>query len=416
MFLRRNNLIRFCALWLCLWCVGNTSYAQDVPSDEQLRQLLAPIALYPDPLLAQIVAASADPQQIVDADAWLKQNSNLQGQALTDAAQRQGFDPAFVSLVTFPTVLDAMAKNVDDYAAIGVASKANQASVTAVIQSLRQQAYASGALDSNQYQNVAVEQQDGAQVVTVQPANPQVVYVPVYQPSVVFVGGPSIVTAPLLTFGTGIAIGVLLTNQPWGWHSWGWGWGGRGVIYQRNVWSYNYRYRSPHPYYRPRPPVYNRPIYARPPPNWNQRPGYRPPSPGYRPPSAGYRPPGAGNRPPDSGYRPPGAGNRPPDSGYRPPSPRPGEGRPPVNNGARPPPPTPPPNAGGARPPARNPYAGYPQGGNRPQPQRPAPPATVGARPGGLGGNNNGNSVRAASDRGRASAASANSPAKGRPR
>lgn len=409
MSLRRNHVIRFCALWIGLWCAGNATYAQGVPSEEQLTQLLAPIALYPDPLLAQIVAASADPQQIVDADAWLKQNSNLQGAALTDAAQKQGFDPAFISLVTFPTVLDAMAKNIDDYAALGAASKANPASVTAAIQSLRQQAYASGALDNNQYQNVAVEQQDGAQVVTVQPANPQVVYVPVYQPSAVFVSGPSVVTAPLVTFGTGIAIGILLTNQPWGWHGWGWGWGGRGVIYQNNVWRYNYRYHSPRPYYRPRPPVYNRPVYARPPPNWNQRPGYRPPPPSYRPPAPGYRPPGAGYRPPPPGYRPPG--------------PRPAEGRPPVNNarppgesGPRPPPTNPPPNAGGARPPSRNPYAGYPQGGNRPQAQRPASQATVGSRPGGFGGNNNGNAVRAASDRGRASAAGANPPAKGRPR
>jgi hypothetical protein len=433
MFLRRNNLIQFWALSLCLWCVGNASYAQDVPSEEQLTQLLAPIALYPDPLLAQIVAASADPQQIVDADAWLKQNSNLQGAALTDAAQKQGFDPAFISLVTFPTVLDAMAKNIDDYAAIGAASKANQASVTAAIQSLRQQAYASGALDSNQYQNVAVDQQDGAQVVTVQPANPQVVYVPVYQPSAVFVSGPSIVTAPLVTFGTGIAIGILLTNQPWGWHGWGWGWGGRGVIYQNNVWRYNYRYHSPRPYYRPRPPVYNRPIYARPPPNWNQRPGYRPPPPGYRPPGTGYRPPPPGYRPPGprpgegrppvNTGRPPGENSpRPPPPGYRPPGSRPSEGRPPVNTGRPPgensprPPPNPPPNAGGSRPPSRNPYAGYPQGGNRPQAQRPAPQATVGSRPGGFGGNNNGNAVRAASDRGRASAAGANPPAKGRPR
>ena len=123
MFLRRDSVIRFFALWVCLWC-GSFGYAQDAPSDAQLQQLLAPIALYPDPLLAQIVAASADPQQIVDADAWLKQNSNLQGQALTDAAQKQGFDPAFISLTTFPTVLDAMAKNIDDYAAIGAASKA----------------------------------------------------------------------------------------------------------------------------------------------------------------------------------------------------------------------------------------------------------------------------------------------------
>jgi hypothetical protein len=232
----------------------------------------------------------------------------------------------------------------------------------------------------------------------VQPANPQLVYVPVYQPSVVFASGPSVVTAPLVTFGTGIAIGFLLTNQPWGWHGWRWGWGGNGVYYQNNVWRYNYHYRSPHPYYRPRRPVYNRPIYARPPPNWNQRPGYRPPAPGYRP-NPGYRPPAPGYRPPNQG-RPPSSENRPPSAENRPPGARPSEGRPPGNN---------------ARPPPRNPYAGFPQGGNRPQ-ARPAPQATVGARPSGFGGNNNGNAARAASDRGRASANAGNPPARGRPR
>jgi Protein of unknown function (DUF3300) len=385
MFLRRNDVIRFCALAALLWCVGGAGYAQDVPSGEQLQQLLAPIALYPDPLLAQITAASADPQQILDADAWLKRNSNLQGQALTDAAQKQGFDPAFIALVTFPTVLDAMARNIDDYAALGAAFKADPASVTAAIQTLRQQAYSSGALDSNQYQNVSVQQQDGAPVVIVQPANPQVVYVPVYQPEVVFAAYPGIVTAPLLTFGTGIAIGYLLTNQPWGWHGWGWGWGGRGVLWNNNVWRYNtFRYRSPRPFYRPRPPAFNRPIYARPPPNWSQRPGVRPPNPGSRPPNVGNRPPNQG-RPPGNSGRPPG-------------------GRPPGNSGgARPPPP-------------RNPYAGFPQGGSRPQTPRPPPQANVGSRPSGFGGNNNGGAARAASDRGRASAGGRNPPQQGRQR
>jgi hypothetical protein len=417
MFLRRNHLIRFVALSAFLLGIGNASNAQDVPSGEQLQQLLAPIALYPDPLLAQITAASADPQQILDADAWLKQNSNLQGQALMDAAQKQRFDPAFISLVTFPTVLDAMARNIDDYAALGAAFKADPAAVTAAIQSLRQQAYASGALDSNEYQNVSVQQQDGAPVVIVQPANPQVVYVPQYQPEIVFASTPGIVTAPLITFGTGIAIGYLLTNQPWGWHGWGWGWGGRGVIWQNNVWRYNYRYHSPRPFYRPRPPIYNRPIYARPPPNWNQRPSYRPPPPGYRPPNAGFRPPAPGVRPPPNQVRPPNQGRPPPDN--RPPGQRPGEGRPPGDSVGRPPSgtrPSGPPNTGGARPPpSRNPYAGFPQGGNRPQTQRPPPPSTVGSRPSGFGGNNNGNAARAASDRGRASSGGARpAPPKGR--
>src|SRR5580698_3859676 len=324
---------------LLSWCAGlllicGMARAQGVPSGEQLEQLLAPIALYPDTLLAQICAASGDPQQIIDTDNWLKQNGNLRGAALNDAAQQQGFDPAFIALVTFPSVLDAMAQNIDDYAAIGSAFKADQAAVMAAIQTLRQQAYASGALDSNEYQNVSVEQQGGAQVVVVQPANPQFVYVPQYQPQQVFVSGPNggdFVAASLLSFGAGIAIGALINDQPWGWRGWGWGWGGRGVMYRNNPWRFSYGYRSPRPSYRPRPPIYNRPIHARPPPNWNQRPGYRPQpgSPGRpgagRPetgrPGAG-RPPGnvGGGRPPGQGGRPPGngAGTRP-GSGTRPP-------------------------------------------------------------------------------------------------
>src|ERR1700727_2756852 len=168
MYLRKVHGLMLAALLACPWFFSGVSDAQGVPTGDQLNQLVAPIALYPDALLAQICAASGDPQQIIDADNWLKQNGNLTGPALTDAAQQQGFDPAFISLVTLPSVLDAMAKNIDDYAAIGAAFKANQASVMSAIQTLRQQAYASGALDSNDYQNVSVEQQDGAQVVVVQ--------------------------------------------------------------------------------------------------------------------------------------------------------------------------------------------------------------------------------------------------------
>jgi Protein of unknown function (DUF3300) len=459
----------------CIFSFGRVSYAQNVPTGEQLNQLVAPIALYPDTLLAQICAASTDPQQIVDANNWLKQNANLHGQALTDAAQNQGFDPAFISLVTFPAVLDNMAIHIDDYAALGAAFKADQASVMAAIQALRQQAYASGALDSNQYQQVSVEQQNGAQVVVVQPANPQVIYVPQYQPEVVFVSGPSqsdVIAASLVSFSVGIAIGALIhSSQPWAWGGWGWGWGGGGMYYHRNVWVVHNVYRSPHPYYRPRPPVYGRPIYGRPPPNWNQRPGYRPPPPGYRPPihGPGYRPPPAGNRPPGGGgYKPPpGNGGKPPGNGNggRPPGDGNGNGgRPPTGGGGYKPPPgngngngnggrppgdnsggnRPPGNGGGNRPPGNggttrpapapapapqprpspsrpaptpqprpqtrpaNPYAGFPQGG-KPQQSRPTPQQT-GARPGGYSGNFSGKSERAASDRGKASSNGGNRP------
>src|SRR5580692_6915133 len=89
------------------------------PTPQQLDQLLAPIALYPDALLAQITTASTNPQEILDVDNWLAQNSNLTSTALSDAAQQQGFDPAFIALVQFPTVLQMMAEHIDDYAAIG---------------------------------------------------------------------------------------------------------------------------------------------------------------------------------------------------------------------------------------------------------------------------------------------------------
>ena len=448
MFHRTARVIALAALAGCFWCFS-VSYAQTVPTGDQLDQLLAPIALYPDTLLAQICAASTDPQQIIDANNWLNQNSNLQGQPLIDAAQRQGFDPAFISLVAFPSVLNAMATHIDDYAALGMAFKANQESVMAAIQRLRQQAYASGALDSNQYQTVSLERQNGTQVVVIQPATPQVIYVPQYQPNVVYVSAPypgDVVAASLLSFGVGIAIGALINdNQPWGWGAWGWGWGGRGVVYRHNVWVYNNHYRSSYPQYRPRPPMYNRPIYARPRPNWSQRPGYRPPPGGVRPglpPGGGARPPGSeggrppgtgGGRPPGSeGGRPPGTGGaRPPATGgARPPGseggrpPGTGGARPPATGGARPPgggarPPVQagrPPGNGQTRPGSGNPYAGYPQGGNRQPGGRPMPtPQSTGARPGGFGGNSSGGSERAASNRGKASAGGGNR-AGGKPR
>ncbi len=107
------------------------------PTPQQLDQLLAPIALYPDALLAQITTASTNPQEVLDVTNWLAKNPSLTGPALTDAAQKQGYDPAFIALVTFPRVLQMMADNIDDYAAIGMAVTANQTEVADSIQRLR---------------------------------------------------------------------------------------------------------------------------------------------------------------------------------------------------------------------------------------------------------------------------------------
>ncbi len=371
---------------MCLWSVivpAKGVYAQSaLPTPDQLDQLLAPVALYPDALLAQICAASTDPQQILDVDNWLHQNSGLIGQALTDAAQRQGFDPAFVALINFPQVLDMMAQNIDSYAAIGQAFAANQATVMDSVQRLRQQAYAAGALESNQYQTVQLQDQGPSQVVVIQPANPQVVYVPQYNPLVIYQppSTAAVVTASLLSFSAGIVLGAWISNNsyPWGWGGWGWNWSRRTVIVHNNYWVVNNRYRPPRPYYHYRPPVYNRPVYVRPPNNWHDRPYYRPPS-----------PPGTG-----PGYRPP---SNPQPRPTPPPTPRPAP---------QPPKERPPSNVNPAQPPVQrpkpeyrpNPNAGYSKGQGNAQ-------ANWGGRTSAFGGGHNAADDRAAVNRGKQSVA-----------
>src|SRR5271170_3757094 len=172
------------------------------PTPQELDQLLAPVALYPDALLAQITTACTNPQEILDVDNWLAQNSNLTVSQLTAAAQQQGFDPAFIALVGFPQVIQMMAENIDDYAAIGAAVTANQAEVAASIQRLRAQAYAAGTLRTSPQQTVEVQQDSGQTIYVIEPANPRVVYVPQYDPSVVYVGPGSetILATSLISF------------------------------------------------------------------------------------------------------------------------------------------------------------------------------------------------------------------------
>jgi hypothetical protein len=268
---------------------------------QELDQLLSPIALYPDSLLSQIMTASTNPQEILDVDNWLAANPNLTGTALTDAAQQQGFDPAFIALVNFPQVLDMMAQHIDDYAAIGNAFAGDQASVTDSIQRLRAQAYAAGSLRSNAQQTVTVQQVGGQTIYVIQPANPQIVFVPQYDPTLDYVAPStgSVVAASLLSFGAGIGLGALLTgSQPWGWGGWGWNWGARRAYYNNAYWGGWARpYRPPSVWYRPRPIAWSaRPGYRG---NWN----YRPPA--YRPPTLGSRP--AAGRPPYSPANPPGS-------------------------------------------------------------------------------------------------------------
>jgi hypothetical protein len=340
-----------------------------IPTPQELDQLLAPVALYPDSLLAQITTASTNPQEILDVSNWLQQNPGLQGAALTDAAEKQGFDAAFVALVMFPDVINMMAEDVDDFAAIGEAFTADQGAVSASIQRLRAQAYAAGTLQSNQQQTVQVEQVAAQPVYVIQPANPQVVYVPIYNPTTVYYRSP---TPVYVTYGPPIPISILVVStRPWGWMGWGWNWSSHRAYYNHTVWvGWRAPYRPPNYWYRPRPIPYNaRPGYGG---NWNYRPpNYRPPTP--RPLPSNRPAWGPNNRP----------GNQPPGN-------RPGNGRPPVQQpkpGGKPGQPTTRPGnpnqPGGTRPGGNPPGQTKPTqpNGNRPPVTKPAQPSTRPTQP-----------------------------------
>lgn len=237
-------------------------------SAEQLEQLVAPIALYPDALVAQILAGSTYPTQIVEADRWLKQNSNLSGEQLGTAVNGQPWDESVKALTQFPSVLDNMSTNLSWTSALGDAYFNEPEAITAVVQKLRKQAQAAGNLKTTKEQTVTTQ----AQTIIIQPANPQVVYVPVYNPTVVY-GAPvpvypgyssaDMAAAAIIGFGIGIAVGAAVSGGccVWGWHSWGYGWHGGTVVYRSNVYvshsnvyiNRNSYYRHPNNYPRPTP-------------------------------------------------------------------------------------------------------------------------------------------------------------------
>jgi hypothetical protein len=213
---------------------------------EQLQQLVAPIALYPDALLAQILAASAYPTQIVEAQRFLQQNPNLKGKELGDAVNQQDWDPSVKALTQFPSVLANLDRNLSWTSELGDANYNQQADVMAAVQVMRRKAEEAGHLQSTPQQTVANQ---GANVV-IQPANPEVVYVPEYNPDLIYgypvglwpgfypwwgVGGP------YLSFGVGFGIGPFF-GFGWGWHGWGLDWYHRGLLYGGG--PYGFRSRS----------------------------------------------------------------------------------------------------------------------------------------------------------------------------
>ncbi len=215
-------------------------------SATEIENLVAPIALYPDALVAQVLAGATFPDQITAANDWVKANASLKGDALLEAANKQPWDPSVKALTQFPSVLDNMAQNLAWTSALGQAYYYQQADVMKAVQVLRKQAKAAGNLKSSE--QLKVVQQD-PQTIIIQPASPTVVYVPTYNPTVVY-GTPyyppgystaALVTTGLVSFGVGMAIGASMNNNccGWGWNSWNTNWHGGSVTYNRNVYVSN---------------------------------------------------------------------------------------------------------------------------------------------------------------------------------
>ena len=244
-----------------------------VPTAEQLYQLVAPIALFPDNLVAQVLAASTYPDQVSAAYNWLQQNSSLKGEQLLQAVNQQPWDASVKGLTQFSDVLSQMATNLSWTSALGDAYFNEPQSVMNAVQVMRQRAYQAGNLKTNQQQKVTVENQaPGAtapapassgeaqttivqpppQTIIIQPAQPEVVYVPTYNPTVVY-GAPvavypgyttgQMVATSLISFGVGVAVGAAISGGGgccgWGWNSWGCGWHSSSVTYNRNVYVSN---------------------------------------------------------------------------------------------------------------------------------------------------------------------------------
>jgi hypothetical protein len=218
-----------------------TQAAAKIPSD-QLDSLVAPIALYPDPLLAQTLAASTYPLELIQLQQWLEKNKNLKDKALADAVAKQPWDPSIQALAALPDVVKRLADDIQWTTDLGNAFLAQQSDVMEAVQRMRKKAQDKGNLKPTEQQKVETKVIDGDSVILIEQANPQVVYVPSYNPVVVY-GAPIYPYPPIyypppgyyaagmaISFGIGIAMGAF-----WG-GGWGWGcgWGGNNVYINNN--------------------------------------------------------------------------------------------------------------------------------------------------------------------------------------
>src|SRR5438067_9111909 len=226
---------------------SDTEQAPKLPND-QLNSLVAPIALYSDPLLAQTLAASTYPLEVIQLQQWMAKNPDLKDKALADAVSKQPWDPSIQGLVAYPDVVTRMADNIQWTTDLGNAFLAQQSDVMDAVQRMRAKAQGTGNLKTSAQQVVQTETvASGKQVIEIQQANPDVVYVPSYDPQVVYGAAPpqypyypytypGYVPGTALMWGAGIALGAAAWGA-WGGH---WGdcdWNGGNVKINNN---YNY--------------------------------------------------------------------------------------------------------------------------------------------------------------------------------
>jgi hypothetical protein len=212
---------------------------------EELQQLVAPIALYPDALVSQIFAGATYPTEIVEADRWVQGHPNLKGKDLANAVDQQPWDPSIKALTQFPSVLANMDKNLSWTSALGEAYVNQSEAVMNAVQLMRARAQAAGNLKSNEQVKVKTEEK----IIVIEPAALEVVYVPAYDPWIVY-GAPVVVwpgwypypglyvAGPGVSFGVGFTLGFV-AGFGWGWHGWGCDWGHGTVVYNHNTFISN---------------------------------------------------------------------------------------------------------------------------------------------------------------------------------
>jgi hypothetical protein len=273
----------FCAA-LLLVPMGQLLFAQqpaELPppgqalAPDQLDDLVAPVALYPDPLVSQILVASTYPLELVQALQWLQRNPGLTGAALTQAAEQQNWDPSIQALVIFPDLVKRLNQDITWTTNLGNAFLGQQADVMDAVQRMRAKAQQAGKLSSTPQQTVTTTSDNGQPEIAIQPANPQMMYLPQYDPA--YIWGPPLYypyaswyyPGSYFGFGMGIPMGLYFGGGWGGWGGWGWGfgWGGHNIMVNNSfihrynfnssgigslngtsAWSHNSSYRQGVPY------------------------------------------------------------------------------------------------------------------------------------------------------------------------